>query len=79
MNITTAMTDVNYFISAIDECQLNMNNLGHEWYIRACDRQTLLDATGYSTSGDNYTARTPHRNTTYPQNIYDSVHHRSAK
>ena len=31
MDIITAMADVNDVISAIDECQLNMNNLGHEW------------------------------------------------
>ena len=50
MDIPTAMTDVIYVISAIDECQLNMNNLGHEWYSRAYDCQTVLDATGYSTN-----------------------------
>ena len=50
MDIPTAMTDENYVISAIDECQLNMNNLGHEWYSRAYHFQTLLDATGDSTN-----------------------------
>ena len=50
MDVPTAMTDVNDVISAIDECQLNMNNLGHEWYSRAYDRHTLLDATGDSTN-----------------------------
>ena len=42
------MTDINDVTSSIDECQLNMNNLGHEWYSRAYDCQTLLDATGDS-------------------------------
>ena len=50
MDIPTAMTDVKYVISAIDECQLNMNNLGHEWYSRAYHCQTLFDATGDSTN-----------------------------
>ncbi len=37
IDILTAMTDVNYviYIFAIDECQFNMNRLGHEWYTRA--------------------------------------------
>ena len=68
MDVLIAMTDVNDAISAIDECQLNMNNLGHERYTRACDCQIMLDATGDSTNGDNYTARTPqplHRNTNH--------------
>ena len=46
MDIPNAMTDVNDVISV----QLNMNNLGHEWYSRAYDCQTLLDATGDSTN-----------------------------
>ena len=50
MDIPTAMTDANYDISAIDECQLNMNNLGHEWYSRAYDYHTMLDATGDATN-----------------------------
>ena len=51
MDILTAMIDVNDFIlSATDECQLNVNNLGHEWHTRACDYQTTLDATGDVTS-----------------------------
>ena len=50
MDILTAMTD-----DAIDECQLNMGNLGvRTWMVyRAYDCQILLDATGESTSGDN--------------------------
>ena len=50
MDILIAMTDV-----AIDECQLNMDNLGlrTSMVFAACDCQALLDATGDSTSGDN--------------------------
>ena len=60
-DIPTVMTDVSDVISATYECQLNMINLGHEWYSRANDYQTMgpLDETGDSTNGDNYTARTP--------------------
>ena len=50
MDIPIAMTDVYYVISTIDERQLNMNNLGHDWHSRAYDCQTLLDATGDSTN-----------------------------
>ena len=60
MDIFTAMTDANDVIAALDECQLNMTNLGHEWYTRPrYDCRTLFDAIGDSTSGDNYSARTP--------------------
>ena len=45
MDIPAVMTEENDVISALDECQLNMNNLGNEWYSRAYDCQTLLDAT----------------------------------
>ena len=45
MDIPTALTDVIDVISAIDACQLNMNNLGLERYSWAYDYQTLLDAT----------------------------------
>ena len=51
------MSDVNDVIYAIDECQLNMNNIGNEWYTLVYNCQTLLDATGDSTSGENYPAR----------------------
>ena len=72
MDIPTSITDVNDVISATDECQLNMNNLGHEWYFLPYDCQTMLDATGDSTSGDNYTAPTPqplHRNNTSAEHL----------
>ena len=32
MDILTAMTDVNHVISAIEKCQIKMDNLGPEWY-----------------------------------------------
>ena len=46
-----------------------MNNLAHEWYIRAYDCQIMLDAIGDSTIGANCTARTSqplHRTFTIP-------------
>ena len=83
MDIPTAMTDVNDVISAIGECQLNTNNLGHEWNSRNYDCQTLLDATGDYTSDDNYSLPRQHPTrytaTIRPQNIFDFVHHLSAK
>ena len=33
--ILTAITDVIHVISAIEKCQINMDNLGHEWYAQA--------------------------------------------
>ena len=35
MDILTAMTDVKHVISAIEKCQINMDNLGAEWYAQA--------------------------------------------
>ena len=60
---------------------LSISFLAHEWYIRAYDCQIMLDAIGDSTNGANCTARTsqPLHRTIRPQNIYDSVHHLSAK
>ena len=45
MDVLTATTDVNDVISAIDECQLNMNIVGHEWQAYTSS-QIMLDATG---------------------------------
>ena len=58
MDILTVMTDVKHVISAIDECQLDIDNLEHEWHA-GLSCQTLIDATGDSTTGDKYTTRTP--------------------
>ena len=60
MDTLITITDLNDVISAIDECQLNITNLGHEWWFlyRACDCQALLDATGDSMTGDKKTVRT---------------------
>ena len=68
MDILTAMTDENDGISASDERRLNVNNLGHEWYTRAYVCQTLLDATGDSTSSDISIPR-EHRNNTSTENL----------
>ena len=46
MDILTVMADAKHILSAIDECQLNTDNLGHEWFTRACDCQICRGDSG---------------------------------
>ena len=52
-DILTATTDVKHVISAIEKCQINMDNLGREWYAQATStvfvRLCVCIATGDST------------------------------